>query len=57
MHPRTTTGRAAERRGRAARAHLRPPVRRPGVYLGAAVAGAVLVNVLAGLFPRTEPPP
>lgn len=53
MDPRTTPGRAADRRRRASRARHRPPapVRRPGLYLGAAVAGAVVVNVLVGTEP------
>jgi hypothetical protein len=57
MDPRTTTsGRAADRHGRAIRSHRRPPsvVRRPGCYLGAAVAGAVLVNVLIGAEPAAQ---
>ena len=50
MNPRTTTSR------RAARSRLRPPttVRRPGVYLGVAAAGAVLVNVLIGVEPSAQ---
>jgi hypothetical protein len=56
MDPRTTTGRAADRRRRATRARHRPPssVRRPSLYLGAAVAGAVLVNVLVGTGPAAH---
>ena len=49
MDPRTTTARHA-------RPHRRPPVRgrRPAVFLGVAVAGAVLVNVLVGTGPAAE---
>jgi hypothetical protein len=57
MEPRTTTsGRAADRRGRAARARHRPPTtaRRPGLLLGAAVAGAVLVGVVIGTEPAAQ---
>ncbi|MCA0145274.1 hypothetical protein [Blastococcus sp. LR1] len=51
MNPRTTTtGR------RAARSRITPPtaLRRPGVYLGVAAAGAVLVNVLIGVEPAAQ---
>ena len=50
MKPRTTTS------GRAARSRFRPPTptRRPGVYLGMAAAGAVLVNVLIGVEPSAQ---
>jgi hypothetical protein len=51
MDPRTTiSGRIADRRGRGAHARRRPPIarHRPGLYLGMAAAGAVLVNVLVG---------
>ncbi|RBY97652.1 hypothetical protein DQ237_01610 [Blastococcus sp. TF02-8] len=50
MNPRTTTS------GRAARARTTPPtaVRRPGLYLGVAAAGAVLVNVLIGVEPAAQ---
>lgn len=50
----TTSGRAAERRARTARSASRPPVRRPGLYLGAAVAGAVLVSVVVGTEPAAQ---
>jgi hypothetical protein len=53
MDPRTTTsgstsGSASDRRSRAAGSRRRPPavVRRPGLYLGVAAAGAVMVNVV-----------
>jgi hypothetical protein len=51
MNPRTTTtGR------RTARSRITPPtaLRRPGVYLGVAAAGAVLVNVLIGVEPAAQ---
>ncbi|NEK86813.1 hypothetical protein GCU60_13785 [Blastococcus saxobsidens] len=50
MNPRTTTS------GRAARSRFRTPTpaRRPGVYLGMAAAGAVLVNVLIGVEPSAQ---
>ena len=57
MDPRTTTsGRAADRRDRAARSRRRPPaaVRRPGLYLGVAAAGALLVNVVIGVDPAAQ---
>jgi hypothetical protein len=57
MDPRTTTtARATARRGRATGSHRRPPsaVRRPGVLLGVATAGAVMVNVLVGSGPSAE---
>ncbi|SDX90789.1 hypothetical protein SAMN05661080_01663 [Modestobacter sp. DSM 44400] len=58
MDPRTATGRAAHlRRRRRRRRRRRPPARRrppSAVYLGAAVAGAVLVNVLVGADPRAH---
>jgi hypothetical protein len=57
MDPRTTiSGRAADRRDRAARSRRRPPitVRRPAFYLGAAVAGALMVNVLVGVDPAAQ---
>ena len=52
MDPRTTT---TGRRGRSA-SRRRPPaaVRRPALYLGVAVAGAVLVNSLAGVEPAAQ---
>ena len=51
MRPRTTlSGRASTRSAR-----RRPPVaRRPGLCLGAAAAGAVLVNVLVGTGPGAQ---
>jgi hypothetical protein len=55
MDPRTTTsGRTADRR--AGRARHRPPsvVRRPGLFLGVAAAGAVLVNVVVGVDPSSQ---
>jgi hypothetical protein len=58
MDPRTTTsGRPADRRGRGAHARRRPPrtLHRPGLYLGVAAAGAVLVNVLIGPDPAAQP--
>ncbi|TFV48177.1 hypothetical protein [Blastococcus sp. TF02A-35] len=50
MNPRTTTS------GRSTRSRLTPPtaVRRPGLYLGVAAAGAVLVNVLVGVEPPAQ---
>ena len=50
MNLRTTTS------GRAGRSRLRPPTpaRRPGVYLGMAAAGAVLVNALIGIEPAAQ---
>ena len=50
MNPRTTTS------GRSARARPAPPTaaRRPGLYLGVAAAGAVLVNVLVGVEPAAQ---
>jgi hypothetical protein len=57
MNPRTTaTGRAAERRSRAARSRRAPlsAVRRPGLLLGVAVAGAVIGNVLVGPDPAAQ---
>jgi hypothetical protein len=56
MDPRTTiSGRTAGHRP-AARSHRRPPsaVRRPGLLLGVAVAGAVLVNLVVGTGPAAE---
>ena len=53
MDPRTTTGSPADRPGRAA-ARRRPPGRRPGLYLGVAAAGAVLLNVLIGADPAAH---
>jgi hypothetical protein len=52
-HRATTTGRAADRRSRA---RHRPPsaVGRPGIYLGVAAAGAVMVNVLLGTGPAAQ---
>jgi hypothetical protein len=55
MDPRTTTsGRTADRR--AGRTRHRPPsvVRRPGLFLGVAAAGAVLVNVVVGVDPSSQ---
>ena len=49
MDPRTTTGRRTDRS-----AARRPPVRRPGLYLGVAAAGAVLLNVLIGADPTAQ---
>jgi hypothetical protein len=57
MDPRTTiSSRAADRRDRAARSRRRPPitVRRPAFYLGAAVAGALMVDVLVGVDPAAQ---
>lgn len=56
MDPRTTTARAADRSDRGRHAHRRPPVpaRRPSLYLGAAAAGALLVNVLIGMEPAAQ---
>jgi hypothetical protein len=61
MDPRTTTsGRPAGHRPAAghsaARSRRRPPstVRRPGLLLGVAVAGAVVVNVVIGTGPAAE---
>src|SRR4051812_30309380 len=48
MDPRTTTA------GRARRRRALTAVRRPGLYLGAAAAGAVLVNVLVGADPAAQ---
>lgn len=49
MNPRTTAGRA-----RRARFRTPTPARRPGVYLGMAAAGAVLVNALIGVDPSAQ---
>src|SRR5438270_10279607 len=51
---RTSSGRAAGRRRRGA--HRRPPagVRRSGLYLGIAAAGAVLVGVVSGPGPAPQ---
>jgi hypothetical protein len=57
MDPRSTiSGRIADRRGRGAHARRRPPLtsHRPGLYLGMAAAGAVLVNVLVGADPAEQ---
>jgi hypothetical protein len=57
MDPRTTiSGRAADRRDQAALSRRRPPitVRRPAFYLGAAAAGALVVNVLVGVDPAAQ---
>jgi len=55
MNRRTTVSdRALDRRGRARHRHPAAPVRRPGFYLGAAVAGAVLVGVVIGTDPAAE---
>jgi hypothetical protein len=53
MDPRTTTSGASRR---APRSRRRPPaaVRRPSLYLGVAVAGAVVVNVLFGADPAAQ---
>ena len=52
MHPRTTTsGRAAASVNRSQRRRGPLAGRRPGIYLGVAAAGAVLVNVLVGPQP------
>ncbi|RBY90320.1 hypothetical protein DQ244_12765 [Blastococcus sp. TBT05-19] len=49
MNPRTTTS------GRSTRSLTPPtPGRRPGLYLGVAAAGAVLVNVLIGVEPAAQ---
>lgn len=52
----TTTGRAAGRRDSTARSRRRRLLayRRPGLYLGVAAAGAVLVNVLVGVGPTAQ---
>ncbi|GAB3344669.1 hypothetical protein [Modestobacter lapidis] len=52
----TTSGRAADRRSRATRSRHRPPTaaRRPGLYLGAAVAGALLVGAGIGTDPAAQ---
>jgi hypothetical protein len=57
MDPRNTvSGRAADRSRRSGRSRRRPPaaVRRPGLWLGMAAAGAVLVNVLVGADPAAQ---
>jgi hypothetical protein len=58
MDPRTTitSDRAGARRARTAGTRRRPPsaARRPGLFLGVAAAGAVLVNVLAGTGPAAQ---
>jgi hypothetical protein len=57
MDPRSTvSGRAADRSRRSDRSRRRPPaaVRRPGLWLGMAAAGAVLVNVLVGADPAAQ---
>ena len=53
-HRSTTSSRRAARRRRSA--HHRPPtaVRRPGLFLGAAVAGAVVVGVVVGTDPARQ---
>ncbi len=53
MHPRT---RPPGRHSRSAPARHRPPApgRRPGLYLGVAVAGAVVVNLVAGTGPPAQ---
>ncbi|SMO97900.1 hypothetical protein SAMN06273567_11225 [Geodermatophilus aquaeductus] len=52
MHPRTTTsGRSAASVNRSNRRRGPLAGRRPGIYLGVAAAGAVLVNVLVGPQP------
>jgi hypothetical protein len=53
----TTSGHAADDRGRTARSPRRPPsaLRRPGLYLAVATAGAVLVNVLGAADPAEQP--
>jgi hypothetical protein len=50
------SSRAADRRARTNRSRHRPPTsgRRPGLYLGAAVAGAVLVGVVVGTDPAAQ---
>ncbi|MGY2129500.1 hypothetical protein [Blastococcus sp. SYSU DS0617] len=50
MHSRTTVSR------RSSTSHRRPPaaVRRPGIYLGVAAAGALLVNLAAGTGPAAQ---
>jgi hypothetical protein len=52
----TTTDRGDHRAAPAIRSRRRPPSapRRPGLYLGVAAAGAVLVNVLAGAGPVAQ---
>jgi hypothetical protein len=52
MDPRTATSGG----GRHVRSHRRPPaaVRRPGLYLGVATVGAVMVNVLLGTNPAAQ---
>jgi hypothetical protein len=61
MDPRTTitSDRASLRRGQAIRSHLPRPSsgRRPGLYLGMAAAGAVMVNVLVGTGPPAQAEP
>ena len=61
MDPRTTTsGRAADSTAdRAPRSRRRPPsaLRRPGLFLGVAAAGALLVNVVAGVGPTAQAEP
>ncbi|WP_369133879.1 hypothetical protein [Modestobacter sp. I12A-02662] len=57
MHLRTTvSGRAADRPARTPGRHRRPPAPRlrPTLYLGAAAAGAVLVNVVIGAGPGAQ---
>ncbi|GGL78988.1 hypothetical protein [Modestobacter marinus] len=51
MRARTTTSRSAS--------HRRSPagIRRPGLYLGVAAAGAVLVNVVVGVGPAAQADP
>ncbi|MCW2697294.1 MAG: surface antigen, partial [Modestobacter sp.] len=48
-HRTTSSVRAVDHRAR-----RRPAVRRPGLYLGAAVAGAMLVGVVLGTDPAAE---
>jgi hypothetical protein len=56
MSSRTTSHRAAVHRRSTGRAHRRPPIvaRRPGLYLGVAAAGAIVVHVLVGADPAAQ---
>ena len=56
MNRRTITSTRADRPAQAGRARHRPPVaaRRPGVFLGVAAAGAVLIAVLVPGDPAAQ---
>ncbi|MDT0275394.1 hypothetical protein [Blastococcus goldschmidtiae] len=56
MHPRTTVSHRPARSHRRSSSHRRPPaaVRRPGIYLGVAAAGALVVNLVIGAGPAAQ---